>query len=171
MSVRVIQSPWTLPHAAASTHPFQLRSGHTVQLWCPASCDPHLWAWYEPAAALCRSIRSESEWQLRLEDCHFVGRVQASGAPALWLYRHGPGDGEVLVDLHGQPYVPRDDRRRKFGYRFEPITARRAAIELGLHAIDEAHPTSEERWPAAVVDAVASGGQRGGTVIPFRRRR
>lgn len=162
--MNALDSPWTLPGSVAATRPYVLQTGHEVQLWCPGPAETHLRGWYDPAAALCGAVRATSIWRLHLEDCEFVGRVHPRGEPTLWLYRHARAGGEILVDIAGQAWLPHDDRRRKLGYRFEPIPARSAAFRLGLHLLDDDDASDpgvqSEPWDGADI----------ATVLPFRRR-
>lgn len=154
----VIESPWALPPAVEATRPHLLRSGHTVQMWAPGQGEAHLASWYEPAAALCRSLGATALWpDLRVEQLVYQGRIDPAQGPSLWLYEHRGTGGEILVDVAGQPYSASDDVRRKCGYRFEPATASQAAAALGLTG------HRRRRRP------VAGGTDGMARVLPFRR--
>lgn len=114
------ESPWTLPPAAA-TRPHRLRSGQVVQLWSPRAGEPHLRAWYEPAARSGRAV----------DDLRFLGRVERGLEPALWLYRHDGSGDELLVDVAGVAHQAADDSRRRAGFRFEAVGAPAAAATEG----------------------------------------
>jgi hypothetical protein len=168
--MELAESPWTLPPGAVTTQPYELRAGFTAQLWRPSAGEPHLPAWYEPLAALCRRTGTGSIWRPFLEDCRFVGRVEPKGGPVLWLYVHEGSGGEVLVDIDGVAHLPRADRRRKLGYRFEAVTSRAAAFQLGLHRLGDGFsartPTRVVSWHPEPTEEHGAGAR----VLAFRRR-
>ena len=133
--MELAESPWTLPVAAVTTRPHRLRGGCTVQLWQPADGETHLAAWYLPLAALCRDLWPGAGDEL-VQRSWFLGRVEHRDGPVLWLYVHQPSGVEVLVDVDGVAHAPVADRRRRAGFRFDPLTPRRAV--LALPALDPA---------------------------------
>ena len=143
----VTDSPWVLP-ATTATQPLTLPSGHVVQAWAPSPGETHRLGWYEPASAFGRRLRERGTGHLDLDDVRFLGRVDATDGPALWVY-HRPGSGAVvLLDVDGVPHRPVDEPRRRLGLRFEPVDLATAADDLD-------------------VDVAPRGS---GVVLPFRRR-
>jgi hypothetical protein len=143
----VTDSPWVLP-ATSATQPLTLPTGHVVQAWAPSHGEAHRLGWYEPASAFARRLRERGRGRLDLDEVRFLGRVDATDGPALWVY-HCPATGAVvLLDVDGLPHRPVDEPRRRLGLRFEAVDLDTVADLLDV-----------------------DGAPRGsGVVLPFRRR-
>ncbi len=86
-----------------------------------------------------RSAPHSSGRKIQVEDFDHIGCIDASGAvPPLWLYfHHRGGDAgrrDLVVDAAGQTWWPKADRRRKAGFRWEPIGDLHALLLAGVES-------------------------------------
>ncbi len=132
-----------------------------IELWRPTPREPRLEDWWHPFAEFSRQVRTQDYyWLLHMEDFHVVGRTDPiPGAPSLWVYHHDDAGGELFVDDDGAPYGLKLDRRRRFGYRFEPVDVRTAVWRTGWPQLE-----CSRRAPR---DAQADEDDR--TVVPLWR--
>jgi hypothetical protein len=107
-----------------------------MELWYPPTDQPHLLEWWRPLILASRNARLERfPWPIHVDEMVLVGRVDRPARPAIWVYRHGEGRGELYLDSTGQAYrYTRTPNARSHG-RFTACEIRAALWRAGFPAV------------------------------------
>lgn len=109
-----------------------------MELWYPPTDSPHLLEWWRPLMLASRAAREERfPWPIHLDEMVLVGRIDRSSRPAIWVYRHGEGRGELYLDGTGQAYTYTRTPNAKSHGRFTPCPIRTALWRAGWPAVVE----------------------------------
>jgi hypothetical protein len=109
-----------------------------MELWYPPKDRPHLLEWWRPlilASAAAR--RARFPWPLHVDEMVLVGRIDRSGRPSIWVYRHPASRGEVYVDATGLPYRFTKTPKGKALGRFTQCEISTALWRAGLPTVVE----------------------------------
>lgn len=123
----------TLPPGMAQ---LALERGQVVRAWAPGRGDDLPQSCFRPLARFARRVRrTATPCPVFVDEFLYRGRTDAAGAtPALWIYaledwHHLYAD--LVVDEHGDAYAPKEDGRRKAGFRWVRISDRDALHRCG----------------------------------------
>jgi hypothetical protein len=104
-----------------------------MELWYPPDDQPPLLEWWTPLLLASAAARREQvPWPIHADEFELKGRVDRSGRPAIWVYRHRRANEELYLDHTGQPYkFTRTPQGRSYG-RFTTCNIRTAVHRAGL---------------------------------------
>ena len=127
-----------------------------MDLWYPPHDQPHLLEWWRPLILASRAARVDRvPWLLHLDEIQLVGRIDRSGRPPIWVYKHAESRGELYLDPTGQAYrFTRTPNARSYG-RFTACDLRTAIFRAGLPTVVEPvwfEPRTTERRPVSSHD-------------------
>lgn len=117
----------------------------------PRSFDPPLSA-FEPLHRLTRRVRaSDGAFVPRVEEFDYVGRIPRSRLhPELWMYQLAPiarrGFDPLVVDVRGNAFRAKADRRRKAGFRWDALDDYSAMYPCGVAAREMETERRPRRW-------------------------
>lgn len=110
----------------------------SMELWYPPKDRPHLFEWWRPLILASREARLRRfHWPIHLDEMVLVGRVDRSSRPAIWVYRHGEGRGELYLDATGQAYRYTRTPKAKGHGRFTACEIDTALWAAGFHHVVE----------------------------------
>ncbi len=92
-----------------------------MDLWHPPTDQPHLLEWWRPLLVASRKLRqARYPWLIHPDEMTLTGRVDRSGRPSIWVYKHAESRGELYLDATGQAYkFTRTPKAKSYG-RFTP---------------------------------------------------
>ena len=107
-----------------------------MDLWHPPTDQPHLLEWWRPLLIASRRLReAQFAWPIHLDEMQLTGRVDRSGRPAIWVYKHAESRGELYLDGTGQAYkFTKTPNARSLG-RFTACTLEIAVWRSGMPSI------------------------------------
>jgi hypothetical protein len=109
-----------------------------MELWYPPTDQPHLLEWWRPLILASRKARLRRvRWPIHIDEMVLVGRVDRGTRPAIWVYRHGEGRGELYVDGTGQTYSYTRTPKAKGHGRFTECELDKALWAAGFHHVVE----------------------------------
>lgn len=119
-----------------------------MDLWRPPHDQPHLFEWWRPLLLASRAARTARvSWSIHPDEMVLVGRIDRSGRPDVWVYRHPEARGELYVDGTGQAYkFTRTPNGRSYG-RFSATDIRTAVWQAGLPEV-VAPVWFDDPWPS-----------------------
>ena len=92
-----------------------------MDLWHPPSDQPHLHEWWRPLLIASRRLRqARYPWLIHVDEMQLTGRVDRSGRPSIWVYKHAESRGEIYLDDTGQAYKFTKTPKAKSYGRFTP---------------------------------------------------
>lgn len=127
----------SVPQASAAlSHPAWMIGA--MELWYPPTDQPHLFEWWRPLIQASRKARlHQFPWPIHIDEMVLVGRVDRGSRPAIWVYRHGEGRGELYLDSTGQPYRYTRTPNGPGHGRFTACEIDRALWAAGFHHVVE----------------------------------
>jgi hypothetical protein len=125
-----------------------------MQLWYPPNDQPHLLEWWRPLMLASQAVRrAHVPWPIHLDEFVLVGRIERSGRPDIWVYRHGTGQGELYLDGTGKPYAFTPTPKAKSLGRFAECDIRKAIWRARLPDVvepiwyrSEQRPRYDDEW-------------------------
>ena len=150
-----------------------------MDLWYPPDDQPPLLEWWTPLLLAASAARRERvPWPIHLDDFSLAGRVDRSGRPALWVYKHHGSGRDLALDATGQAYAYTPTPRAKSPGRFTACDIRTAVYRADLPAhvepvwYEEPAPLHAAPWPGGADVQVPAEGARvePAPTHPTRRR-
>lgn len=140
----------TIVPAPASTWLTSL--GIPMRCWRPPADQPQQLDWWQPFLMVCRRAREiHFVWPLWLDEFELIGRVDRSGRPNVWIYRHQRARRELYCDEVGATYRLIATPRGSSPGQLRRCDLTRALFGSGLHNVVDPHwwKHPEDRRPDA----------------------
>ena len=119
-----------------------------MDLWYPPDGQPQLLEWWQPALIASSTLRQRRYgWLIHIDELMLMGRIDRSGRPSIWVYKHKESRREIYLDATGAAYKYTLTPNARSHGRFSPCPLEVAVWRADLPAF--VTPTFYEQPPPA----------------------